>query len=119
MFGCNVTCLEKDTKYALISRRVLNRLKLNDRIKVVNGSIGDVDLKGFDKVFVAVLAFPKSRILKSLERSDADVVVRTAFGSSVLAYAPLEKQLLDNFTIKGHLIRWGKNFASSIFIRPK
>jgi hypothetical protein len=118
-FGCTVTCLDKKHEFVDISRRVIERLKLEDRITIKCATHDKVDPNEFTKVMVVVLAFPKSDILKKLGTCKSDIILRTSLGSSKLIYANVDERLLKGFRIKNRLIRWSKNFTSSILIKSK
>lgn len=118
-FNCNVVCLDKNKLFVDISRKVIQKLGLSEKISVVHGTPDKIDVSGFDKILVAALAVPKGDIIKELEKSDADIILRTSFGSSKLVYIPVENALLTKFRIKKKFIRWGKNFTSSILIKKK
>jgi hypothetical protein len=118
-FGCKVTCLDKKHEFVAISRRVIKRLKLEQQIVIKCATHDKVDSDEFTKIMVVVLAFPKSDILKKLRPCKSDIILRTSLGSSKLIYASVDERSLKGFKIKNKLIRWGKNFTSSILIRSK
>lgn len=118
-FKCKVTCVEKVDSFVNISKQVIEKLGLSDKINVVHGLGEYADLKEFTKVLVTILSNPKSQIIENVMKSNADIIVRTAFGSSRLVYESVSFSDLNGFEIKDELIRWGKNFTSSILLKRR
>jgi len=118
-FGCNIVCLEKRGPFVKMSRKVIEKLGLGEKIEIVQGTTGKVRHLKFDKVLVTALSAPKSEILNDLKKPNCDIILRTSFGSSKLVYAPVDADDLKNFEVKAKFVRLGKNFTSSILIKKK
>lgn len=116
-FKCKVTCLEKIPEFVDISRKVIEKLGLSDKISVIEGLGEQSNVKDFTKILITILSKPKTKIVENILGSNADIIVRTAFGSSRLVYDSLSFSDLDGFEIKNELVRWGKNFTSSILLQ--
>lgn len=118
-FGCNVTCLEKERGFCKISRELLDKIGLSDKIEVIDGNGENTDVSGFDKILVTVLTDNKAGVIGNLLSTDAEIIARTSFGSSRIIYEPIDDCHLGMFFQKGRLIRWGQNFTSTVFLEPR
>ncbi|MBI5355905.1 MAG: hypothetical protein HZB68_05615 [Candidatus Aenigmarchaeota archaeon] len=118
-FRCNVTCVEKELRFCEISRELIETLGLSEKIKVANCSGEHADVSGFDKVLVTILTKNRGEVLKNVSRYGAEIIARTSFGSSCLIYEPIGREQLEMFHEKRSLIRWGKNFTSSLLLEKK
>jgi len=118
-FGCNVTCVEKEPQFCRISRELVEALGLSEKIKIVNCAGENADVSGFDKVLVTILTKNRGEVLKNVSGSGAEIIARTSFGSSCIIYEPIDSGQLEMFHEKRSLIRWGKNFTSSLLLERK
>lgn len=119
-FGCRVVCLDRRRRFVEISREVVKELGLQDRIEIRRATHDNVDPDRFTKILVVALAFPKREILNRLRGCRADIILRSSRGSSRLVYANVDERLLmQHFKIKRRLVRWGKNFTSSMLVESK
>ncbi len=117
-FGCKVVCVDMNQEFVDVSRKLVEKLGLSDRIEVVQGFGQEMDYSGFTKVLVTILTKSKGSILERLKESKAEIIVRTSYGASELVYRPFEKENLLPFVEKDRLVRWGMNFTSSLILAP-
>lgn len=100
--GAQVDCFDSSPEACSISRKVIDKLNLSDRVRVIQKSAQDVDLPTvmtpgdygkYDVVVVALLAQPKAAILDQIWRSVGPyprVVLRYSEGSRELLYKGMD-----------------------------
>lgn len=118
-FGCAVRCIERERRFSRISTELVESMGLSEMIEVINADGKNADVTGFDKILVTILTKDKPVVLDNARSSGAQVIARTAFGSSCLIYEPIAKAQLERFVSIGRLIRWGKNFTSSLLLENR
>jgi hypothetical protein len=100
--GKRVDCLELDNESANISRRVLNKIGMDDAIHVHVGNGSTFNLQPYDVVLAALLAKPKDAIMKNVLKSgqpDCSVLCRTSEGMRRLLYEPTSSEALAGFAV--------------------
>lgn len=98
-----VDCLEKDEQAAVVSRKVLQTLGLENKVRVHVGDGGSFDLSRYDVIINALLAKPKWTIMKNIRNSNvnAKVLCRTSFGLRQLIYEGTPDNALNGFKEMG------------------
>ena len=118
-FGCRVTCVEKIREFVNISQKLVNSLGLSGNIDIIEGLGQSIDVSKFNKILVPILSEPKSEILRQLRHSNADIMIRTAFGSSRLVYEPVKSVDLVDFLINDVLIKPELVYVSTFLVKAK
>ena len=118
-FGCRVTCVEKIREFVNISQKLVNSLGLSGNIDIIEGLGQSIDASKFSKILVPILSEPKSEILRQLRHSNADIMIRTAFGSSRLVYEPVRTVDLVDFLINDVLIKPELVYVSTLLVKAK
>lgn len=109
---CQVTCLDRDREAAELSRKALAQLGCPEGLRVVHGSLADVDVESYTHVWIASLVPNKLDVLRVLARRAhplARVLVRYGEGLHRIFNYELEPAALRGWLIqrrlekKGHL----------------
>lgn len=88
---CHIDCLDLDSNAVQTSKNIINLLRLNDQIRVLEARGEEWDLSGYTIVIVGILANPALDIIQNIIRTgmtNARIVVRTTFGLRQLIYPP-------------------------------
>ncbi|TYP74119.1 nicotianamine synthase family protein [Paenibacillus methanolicus] len=93
----DVICLEMDDVAYNASRELLQRLGLENKVKVLHENGETFHYRAFRRVFVASLVSNKAAVLKQIKRTAHDplVAVRTAEGMRQLIYESVDEEQLD------------------------
>jgi len=119
-FGLRVTAIERDRHAAALSRRVIERFGLENKIRV-NTEAGEKAVIGEACcVLVAILAQPKRAILENLLRvchASTTVICRTSQGIRQALYRPTEPLAFREYkTVRLNAAR-GDQTISSLLLR--
>jgi predicted GNAT family N-acyltransferase len=101
--GLVIDCLEKDEGAAITSRKVLQQLGLQDKIRIHVGDGGTYNLSSFDVVLNALLAKPKWNIMRNIKNTNvnAKVLCRTSFGLRQVIYEGTPENAFHGFREMG------------------
>lgn len=106
------------------SRDLIEKLGLDQSIRIIHERSPDYDVSDYDVIIVALLAKPKWTILENIHRSakpDCDIVCRTSFGLRSVIYepTPVTTDILERFSIEDTRIVSGcsDDTISSLLLR--
>ena len=119
-FGCKCIGIEIQEDVAELSRKVIEKLGLDDGIEIIVGdetSLRDID---FDILMVAAFAEPKDRVFSNVWEivdEKTPVLVRTYSGMRAILYAPLTDTILRGFHKEIMLLPIGNSNNTSVLLR--
>ena len=113
LYGIDSIGLDSDPQAVSLAQQCLERLELNEAIKIIQGdekSLADID---WDLVLVAALAEPKARIFTNLHQTMAatrkrPVICRTYSGLRGLLHSPLTADDYRGFRIQQEIQPGGR-----------
>lgn len=115
----SIDCLDSNPSAVHISRQVIERLGLQDQIRVFNGLGESFDISQYDLILIALLAKPKRRILRNLRKRAAPgcrILCRTAFSLRTLVYEPTPEIALGGFQLLAQQIAEGEQTISTFLL---
>jgi len=91
--GSFVTCVDIDPRAVEVSRRLISKLGLSDRIDVVLSRAEDLEFNGNEIIWIASLVQGKDEIINKVSKVlvNGVVVVRSADGLFCLLYEPIDR----------------------------
>lgn len=104
-FGMNVTILEKDKSASYISKKLIEKLRLDSSIKVIHQDATKyLDYSNYNIIIVAALAGADSNtkriILKRINRyikTGSHIVARSSWGMRKILYRPIDRDAFSMF----------------------
>ncbi len=120
VYGCKCIGIEIQEEVAELSRKVLEKLGLDDDIKIVVGderSIADLE---YDILMVAALAEPKERVFANIWEfidENTPLIYRTYTGMRAILYAPVLEKDTRGFHKEVMVLPTGKTNNTSVLIR--
>ncbi|NOR84735.1 hypothetical protein GQ473_01315 [archaeon] len=97
---CSVNCYDKNKKYANVSKKVIEKLSLVDKIKIYNGKGEDISENKYSVIIIALLAKPKDKILQNIWNETikgTKVICRTSDGIREVFYEKTNPGLLRKY----------------------
>ncbi len=119
-FNCNCIGIEIQEDVADLSRKVIDKLGLSDKIQIITGDENTLKEIDFDVVMVAAFAEPKERVFANVWEivdMDTPVLVRTYSGMRAILYAPLTDKILRGFHKEVMLLPIGNTNNTSVLLR--
>lgn len=119
--GKVIDCLEIDKDAADISNTILEKIGLQDKIRIHVGNGCTFDLSHYDVILNALLAKPKVGILQNIRKTNknARLLCRTSYGLRKLVYEPTPNNVTTGFIQLGTQIA-DKGFTiSTLFLINK
>jgi hypothetical protein len=120
--GKRIDCLEKFSQSAEISRAVLKKLGLEEKVIVHEGDGGSFDTKEYDVVLNALLAKPKWQIMKNIRRNgnpNCKVLCRTSYGLRQLLYEATASNAIHGFKVEGEQLATYNDTISTLLLSNK
>lgn len=117
--GKRIDCLDRDQAAVEVSRRVIDKLGLNDALRVFNGVGESFNLADYDLIVIALLAKPKRRILRNVRKHSAPgcrILCRTSYGLRRLVYEPTPEDVLLGFDITQKQVAEGEQTISTLLL---
>ncbi|MDO5852051.1 MAG: nicotianamine synthase family protein [Methanobacteriaceae archaeon] len=120
VFGCKCIGIEIQEDVAILSRKVLKKLGLDDNIKIIVGdetSLKDID---FDIVMVAAFTIPKDKVFSNvweIVNTKTPVLYRTYTGMRAILYSPITEKDTRGFHKEVMLLPKGNVNNTSVLIR--
>ena len=114
-----IDCLDRNPDAVETSRQVIERLGLNDHVRVFNGLGESFDISEYDLILIALLAKPKRRILRNLRKRAAPgcrILCRTAFSLRTLVYEPTPEIAFGGFQLLAQQIAEGEQTISTFLL---
>jgi len=119
-FGIKGVSIEILPEIAALSRRVLAKLGLAEKIIVVDGDETALAHLGYDAVMIAAFAEPKERVfrnVKNIVTQEAKILFRTYSGMRAILYAPVLEENLEGFKVINKVLPTGKVNNTSVLMR--
>lgn len=119
VFGCKCIGIEQQESVAELSRKVLDRLGLDD-IEIIVGDEKVIENLDYDILMVAALAEPKDRVFSNIWEfvdEKTPVLYRTYTGMRAILYAPVLEKDTRGFLKEVMLLPTGKTNNTSVLIR--
>ena len=119
-FGCKCIGIEIQEDVAELSRKVVEKLGLDDGIEIIVGdetALRDID---FDIVMVAAFAEPKDRVFANIWEyvdENTPVIYRTYTGMRAILYSPVLDKDTRGFHKEVMMLPSGKTNNTSVLIR--
>ena len=120
VFGCKCIGIEQMENVAVLSRKVLKRLELDEDIEIVVGDEKVIEDLDYDILMVAALAEPKDRVFANIwEYVDekTPVIYRTYTGMRAILYAPVLDKDTRGFHKEVMVLPTGNTNNTSVLIR--
>jgi hypothetical protein len=121
-FGLRVTAIERDSYAAALSRRIIEHLGLETKIRINTEEGHKAVIQNASCVLVAVLAKPKQAILENILRTCdtcTTVVCRTSHGVRQALYSPTDPLWFREYrTIGLNAARGDQTISSLILGKP-
>jgi L-amino acid N-acyltransferase YncA len=117
--GKRIDCLDRDQAAVEVSRRVIDKLGLNDALHVFNGVGENFNIADYDLIVIALLAKPKRRILRNVRKHAAPgcrILCRTSYGLRRLVYEPTPEDVLLGFDITEKQVAEGDQTISTLLL---
>lgn len=117
--GCKVDCCEKVSESAELSEKVINKLGYSNEIKIITAERSQVDYSKYSIILVALLAKPKSIILKEIWgsiKNGVRVICRTSDLSRQAFYETTEEQLFALYNPVHKNVAKGDQTISSVLL---
>jgi precorrin-6B methylase 2 len=117
--GAKVDCGERYKPSADLSEKVLAKLNYTDFIHVINKDGVDTDYSQYSVILVALLAKPKSELLKTIWKqapSGTRIICRTSDLVRQAFYETTQENLFRSYTIVKKLFATGDQTISSILL---
>lgn len=98
--GCCVDCYDKNKKFADISKRVIEKLSLSNKIKIYNKKGEEISENKYSAFVIALLAKPKDKILDRVWNGSikgARIICRTSDGVREAFYEQTDPILLKKY----------------------
>ncbi len=122
LYGIDCVCVDSDTQAATLSRQVVNRLGLADRVSIIHGDEQVLSGEHFDCVLLAALAEPKQRIfsflLDTLRGTDTPVIYRTYTGMRAVLSRPVAPEDHAGFTVSNRVEPTGRVNNTIVCLLP-
>ncbi|WP_297979902.1 nicotianamine synthase family protein [uncultured Methanobrevibacter sp.] len=118
--NCKGIGIEQDEEVAELSRKVLNKLGLDEDISIITGdekTIADLD---YDILMIAAFAEPKDRVFSTvwdIVDEKTPVLYRTYSGMRAILYSPVTEKDTRGFHKEVMLLPKGKTNNTSVLIR--
>ena len=119
-FKCKCIGIEIQEDVAVLSREVIKKLNLDDKIEIITGDENTLKEIDFDVVMIAAFAEPKEKVFSNVwEIVDLNtpVLVRTYSGMRAILYAPLTDKILRGFHKEVMLLPIGNTNNTSVLLR--
>lgn len=119
-FGCKCIGIEIQPEVAELSRKVIEKLGLDDGIEILDGDETILSNTDFDIVMVAAFAEPKEKVFANVWEqvtTKTPVLVRTYSGMRAILYAPLTDKQLRGFHKEVMLLPIGNTNNTSMLLR--
>ena len=97
---CSVDCYDKNKEYVNVSKRVIEKLSLSDKIKIYNEKGEDISENKYSVIIIALLAKPKDKILQNIWNKTikgARIICRTSDGIREVFYEQTNPILLTKY----------------------
>jgi L-amino acid N-acyltransferase YncA len=117
--GKRIDCLDRDQAAVEVSRRVIDKLGLNDALHVFSGVGENFNIGDYDLIVIALLAKPKRRILRNVRKNAAPgcrVLCRTSYGLRRLVYEPTAEDVLLGFDVTEKQVAEGEQTISTLLL---
>lgn len=114
-----VDCLDHNPSAVSISTQVIEKLGLNESVRVLHGPGESFDISKYDLILIALLAKPKRRILRNLRRKAAPgcrILCRTSFSLRTFVYEPTPEDVLGGFQLMAQQIAEGEQTISTFLL---
>ena len=114
-----IDCVDRNPAAVHTSRQVIEKLGLQDKVRVFNGLGESFDISDYDLILIALLAKPKRRILRNLRKRAAPgcrILCRTAFSLRTLVYEPTPEIALGGFQLLAQQIAEGEQTISTFLL---
>jgi L-amino acid N-acyltransferase YncA len=114
-----VDCLDHNPAAVEVSRRVIEKLGLQESVRVFNGYGESFDISDYDLIVIALLAKPKRRILRNLRKKTAPgcrILCRTSYSLRTVVYEPTPEIALGGFQVVGEQIAEGEQTISTVLL---
>lgn len=120
VFGCKCIGIEQQEEVAELSVKVLERLGLENDIKIVVGDETTIQDLEYDILMVAALAEPKERVFSNIWEyvdENTPVIYRTYTGMRAILYSPVLDKDTRGFHKEVMMLPSGKTNNTSVLIR--
>jgi len=117
--GCEIHCIEKVKNRAEISKRIIRRLGLQQKINVYNKKGESIKNDDYSIVIIALLAKPKDRILKEIFSKvnvGTKIICRTSEGIRQFFYEATNERLFDKYSEEGKVKAKGDQIITSALL---
>ena len=121
IIGKPIDCLERDSSVALKSQQLIEKLGMQDAIRVFTGAGESFDVSQYDLIVIALLAKPKWAILRNIRKNanpKCRVLCRTSYGLRNLLYEPLQERSLQGFKVLDKQIAGYGQTISTLLLEP-
>lgn len=120
VFGCKCIGIEIQEDVAELSRKVLNRLGLENDIEIVVGDENAIEKLDYDILMIAAFAEPKDRVFSNVWKyvdEKTPVLYRTYTGMRAILYSPVLETDTRGFHKEVMMLPSGKTNNTSVLIR--
>jgi len=120
VFGCKCIGIEQEANVAELSKKVLEKLNLENEIKIIIGNETIIKDLEYDILMVAALAEPKERVFSNIWTyvdEKTPVIYRTYTGMRAILYSPVLEKDTRGFHKEVMMLPSGKTNNTSVLIR--
>lgn len=120
IFNCKCIGVEQDEKVALLSREVLKKLELDDKIQIEIGDENKIRDLDYDIIMIAAFAEPKERVFANIWEivdEKTAVIYRTYSGMRAILYSPVTEKDTRGFEREVMLLPQGNSNNTSVLIK--
>jgi hypothetical protein len=121
LYGIRSIGLDSSKKTVNLTRKIIQRLGLENEIQIIHGNESHLREFSWDMVLVAALAEPKARIFQNLRQilkernTHVPIIYRTYTGMRAVLYEPVQPGDIEGFKIVKEIFPTGRVNNTTVF----